>query len=88
MSTTSLPMPAPYKSLLDLTPDPPPAPDIVRYAVLHGIRFLVVDWRAHAEQTNQTDASDIAMGLIVINQINVLRLLTGDYYAGGYTGLQ
>lgn len=88
MSNTSLPMPTPYTSLLDLTPTPPTAPDIVRYAVLHGVRFLVVDWNAHAEQTTQSDAGEIAIGLIVINQTNVLRLLMGEYYAGDCRTLQ
>lgn len=88
MSLMSLPTDKPSVSLLDLTPDPPPAPDIVRYAIENGVRFLVADWRAHAEQTQLTDASDVAMGLIFINQVNVLRVITGDYYAGNFNSRQ
>lgn len=88
MSLTSSPTEAPSSWLLDFTPAPPDAPDIVRYAIEHGVRFLVADWRAHAEQTQLTDASDVAMGLIVINQINVLRLITGEYYAGNFKTTQ
>ncbi|MCX7063048.1 MAG: hypothetical protein NT024_00425 [Proteobacteria bacterium] len=66
----------------------PPAPDIVRYAVLHGVRFSVAEWSVRAEQTLQTDASDAAMWLISGNQINVLRVLTGEYYAGQRAAVQ
>lgn len=84
MPIMSLPTDTPSVSLFDLTPDPPPAPDIVRYAIENGVRFLVIDWRAHAEQTQLTDAGDVAMGLIFVNQTNVLRVITGNYYAGDY----
>ena len=52
--------------------------------MLHGVRISVsvVPWSVRAEQTLQTDASDAAMWLISDNQINVLRVLTGGYYAG------
>lgn len=56
--------------------------------MLHGVRFSVAEWSVRAEQTLQTDASDAAMWLISDNQINVLRVLTGGYYAGPRAAVQ
>lgn len=84
MSDTSSQINEPYASLVDLTSTLPTAPEIVRYAIDNGVEFFVDAFRAHARQRDTTDAGDIAVGLIIGNQDNVLRVLMGQYYHGDY----
>jgi hypothetical protein len=58
--------------------------------MLHGVRIsvCVFPWSVRAEQTLQTDAGDAATRLIADNQLNVLLVLTGGYYAGPRAAVQ
>jgi hypothetical protein len=58
--------------------------------MLHGVRIsvCVFPWSVRAEQTLQTDAGDAATRLISDNQLNVLLVLTGGYYAGPRAAVQ
>jgi hypothetical protein len=69
-----------------MTSERPLAPDVVRYAVAQGVVFVISSFRAHAEVIDNTPGVDIAMGLIAINNENVLRVLNGTYYAETFKG--
>ena len=84
MSLSCSPNEKPYEWRLELTDSIPTAPEIVRYAIEQGIQFWVDDFSAQARQRDTTDASNVAIGLIICNQENVLRLITGLYYHGDF----